>query len=38
MVEFAYSSALTDIVGQLEELETLTKEVCGEMALDIINL
>lgn len=38
MAEFAYSSALTDIVGQLEELETLTKEICGEMALDIADL
>lgn len=36
--EFAYSSALTDIVGQLEELEALTKEICGEMALDIMDL
>ncbi|KAF8422071.1 Fusaric acid resistance protein-like-domain-containing protein [Tirmania nivea] len=36
--QFAYSSALTDIVGQLEELETLTKGICGEMALDIADL
>ena len=37
-LEFAYSSALTDIVGELEELERLTKEVCGEMPLDVPNL
>ncbi|KAF8476239.1 hypothetical protein BDZ91DRAFT_711231 [Kalaharituber pfeilii] len=36
--QFAYSSALTDIVGQLEELQTLTKEICGEMALDVTDL
>lgn len=33
-VEYAYSSALTDIVGQLELLQRYTKAIAGEMALD----
>ncbi|KAA8909150.1 hypothetical protein FN846DRAFT_627487 [Sphaerosporella brunnea] len=32
---YAYSAALTDIVGQVELLERLTKRIVGEMALDM---
>lgn len=33
-IEYAYSSALTDIVEQLEQLQRFTKAITGEMALD----
>lgn len=29
--EYAYSSALTDIVGELQVLKRFTKEICGEV-------
>ena len=30
--QYAYSSALTDIVGNLQEMQRYTKEVCGEVS------
>lgn len=33
-IEYAYSSALTDIVEELEQLQRFTKAITGEMALD----
>lgn len=34
LIEYAYSSALTDIVEDLEQLQRFTKMITGEMALD----
>lgn len=34
LIEYAYSSALTDIVQELEQLQRFTKVITGEMALD----
>lgn len=34
LIEYAYSSALTDIVEELEQLQRFTKAITGEMALD----
>ena len=31
---YAYSSALTDIVAQLQRLQRYTKEICGEIGID----
>jgi hypothetical protein len=32
---YAYSSALTDIVGQIQELQYYTKQLVGEVGFDI---
>ncbi len=34
--QYAYSSALTDIVGQLQQLQMYTKAITGEAGFDIL--
>ncbi|SLM35033.1 hypothetical protein LPUS_04038 [Lasallia pustulata] len=35
--QYAYSSALTDIVEQLQQLQSYTKEITGEVGLDAVD-